>query len=536
LPPVEAPSARFILQLFLVPGILVAVLIGFIVLFFGGLGGGPRTPDDFLKGLRNPSELKRWKTAQDLAQILPRDAALRADVQFAYEVTQLLHEEMERKREELKRQREQPRPAAGESEEVPELLEYLPAVVGNFQVPVGLPLLQQLVTENADRVDEQYHRLRLRNAVLAIGMLGARVKELGPVGRYDALPLSLQELTGLLDQLNALAQQADSGDAGQQQLAAQGADDILKDLKARVERPPSGSPSPAAPVLLAELERYAGLPAGEKIAALRQALQGARTVAFLKEKAAQHLPGSPQHVWAQRAVDYLVYRELKAAAPAAGPFHEPYGVVGTLREGARAPDEMTRKFTVLALANWDEPGVEEQLRELCGDHSDIPADGFEDDNRQRGEREIRFNAALALARRGCPLTPWELVLETLDEAKLRTVYYPNPDTQAVAVDWVLKALRDLREFRQKDPQAFDRQTAVVAAVQKLTESDNVAIQVEAQKLLGGTPASAAVPVRVSREVLLIVAFGVGVLLLLAIAVIARWRRRPAPAEGPLVSP
>jgi hypothetical protein len=37
LPPVEPPSARLIAQLFLIPGLVVAVLVGVVWLFFGWL-------------------------------------------------------------------------------------------------------------------------------------------------------------------------------------------------------------------------------------------------------------------------------------------------------------------------------------------------------------------------------------------------------------------------------------------------------------------------------------------------------------------
>src|SRR5207302_7649724 len=93
-------------------------------------------------------------------------------------------------------------------------------------------------------------------------------------------------------------------------------------------------------------------------------------------------------------------------------------------------DELTRKYTILALANWDEPGADRVLRQLANDQSDLPDDAFEkseegpvnEQDRARGMREIRYNAALALARRGSPLTPWRLVLEILDESKVQRQY------------------------------------------------------------------------------------------------------------------
>src|SRR4051794_15117803 len=94
LPAVEAPNARLIVQLFLVPGILVALVIGFILLFFGGVGGGPQTPDEFLSGLNSPTGIQRWKTAQDLAQVLPRRPELRTDPKFALDMADFLQSEL----------------------------------------------------------------------------------------------------------------------------------------------------------------------------------------------------------------------------------------------------------------------------------------------------------------------------------------------------------------------------------------------------------------------------------------------------------
>ena len=55
LPPVVAPSGRFIIQLFLVPGLIVAGAV-VILLGFSWLAGGPRTPEAFLRELNVPEE------------------------------------------------------------------------------------------------------------------------------------------------------------------------------------------------------------------------------------------------------------------------------------------------------------------------------------------------------------------------------------------------------------------------------------------------------------------------------------------------
>ncbi len=52
LPPVQAPSGRFIVQLFLVPGLIVTVAV-LILLAFGWLVGGESQPDKLLERLES---------------------------------------------------------------------------------------------------------------------------------------------------------------------------------------------------------------------------------------------------------------------------------------------------------------------------------------------------------------------------------------------------------------------------------------------------------------------------------------------------
>lgn len=432
LPPVEPPSAGFILQLFVVPGVLVAIIVAVIVLFFGWVGGGPQTPEQFLQGLRSPSGMKRGKTAQDLAQVLPRSPELRGNVAFALDLADMLAEETQK-----------PPKVADPAEQGEYLLEYyLPSAVASFQAPVALPLLVQMVLDSRDRVgsDEAY-RQRIRNAVFALALLGSRVQE------FDGL--SGEQQQRILDTLDEATRAADQRRAERARLA-------LEHLRQRLRRAEADSP--------------ATLPAG---------------------------------------------------------------LVSALETAASVPDEMTRKFAVLACANWDGPETERILLQLTRGQDDIPDAGFETgdrpfrpEDRLRGMREIRHNAALALARRGSERTPWDLVLETLDEQTLAAQAYP--DNPGMAVSWVLKALKDLDALKQRRPELLAAQSDILAEVKRLAvESPHVAVRVEAQKLLDGTPEAAVVRGRTSRELLLIAGVGVSVLVLLSLAVFARWRRAAA---------
>jgi hypothetical protein len=422
LPPVEAPNVRLIIQLFFVPGLLVAVVIGFILLFFGSLGVGPQTPDEFIKGLNNASELKRWKTAQDLAQVLPRKADLRADAKFALGIAEMLERELRRP----------PPPPSAMDQDAPDLLEYLPAVSASFVAPVGVGLLAEMIDQYQDRLADAEARRRFRNAIVALGIQGAKLRE------YDRLSPEARER---LDQ----------------------------ELRAE---------------------------AGDK-------------------------PG--RAAWAKAALAALQERTERGSSKS--PLGDSLGAVAVLAKAVRAPDEMSRKYAVLALANWDVEGVEVLLRQTAADPCD-DLQYLEDNDKERARREIQVNAALALARRGSKLTPWSQVLAILDESALAKLY-PNQPPGAMA-SFQLKALADLYEFRHNHPEAFAQQAEVIAAVEKLRSNSSMAVQVAASRLLGTDVSKASDIPSVSRQLLIMAGVALGVCVFLAVAVFARWRRQPVP--------
>ena len=75
LPPVSQPSGKFIVQLFLVPGLIVCLIVC-VLLVVNWLFSGPRSPDAFLKRLDDTNPEVRWRAASDLAQVLLRDPQL----------------------------------------------------------------------------------------------------------------------------------------------------------------------------------------------------------------------------------------------------------------------------------------------------------------------------------------------------------------------------------------------------------------------------------------------------------------------------
>ena len=72
LPPVEPPSASFIMQLFMVPGLIVAAVIGVWALF-GKISTSEQDWRQQVTELRSNNEQRRWRGANGLAQMLRAD-------------------------------------------------------------------------------------------------------------------------------------------------------------------------------------------------------------------------------------------------------------------------------------------------------------------------------------------------------------------------------------------------------------------------------------------------------------------------------
>lgn len=73
LPPVQPPSAGFIVQLFVVPAVIVMVIIG-VYLLFGQLASGDADWRQLVTNVRSENAHVRWRSALDLAQVLQDDA------------------------------------------------------------------------------------------------------------------------------------------------------------------------------------------------------------------------------------------------------------------------------------------------------------------------------------------------------------------------------------------------------------------------------------------------------------------------------
>jgi hypothetical protein len=137
LPPIEPPSAGFILQLFVIPAVIVAivVLLGWLVTSLATTG--ERDPQEIVAKLRSSSQ-NRWQEAFELANALrteQRNPELKSNTQLADELGKLLNEELT---------------ATRMDDDSVKLRSFLCAALGAFHVDNGLPILLKVARDDTD--------------------------------------------------------------------------------------------------------------------------------------------------------------------------------------------------------------------------------------------------------------------------------------------------------------------------------------------------------------------------------------------------
>ena len=208
LPPVAPPSGKLMLQLFLVPGLIVAVLVA-VALAWRWLFGGPVSKADFLDKLHNDNPEVRWRAAEQLAQVLLRDDELASDGDFARQLGLMLIATRDQSRQAEKafldfqtslgkqdlneQQRKDKLDAERKKVEADRtFISFLTASLGDFMVPVGAAALKEIASEK-EGLDLKALVLRRRQAVWALANLGENLK------RFDAL--TGPEKDGVLDRM-----------------------------------------------------------------------------------------------------------------------------------------------------------------------------------------------------------------------------------------------------------------------------------------------------------------------------------------------
>ncbi len=180
LPPVEPPSAAFLVQLFLVPGIIVAIIVC-VWLSFHWLAHLGNDPQAYVRTLRRANE-GRWQAALNLANDLrgPSGSGLKSDTKMASELGSILDDEVDSGR-------------IGEQSETLRL--YLCRALGEFTVPEAAPALVRRVKETNDDATTQA-------AVEALAVLSANLENTGR---------SFREQDNVVDAVVDASRSTDSG-------------------------------------------------------------------------------------------------------------------------------------------------------------------------------------------------------------------------------------------------------------------------------------------------------------------------------------
>jgi hypothetical protein len=175
LPPVEPPSAGFIIQLFVIPAVIVAAVVALWLLIETLASGGEQNPDAIIAGLR--SGQARFQQAKELADMLrmpERYRELKDNRELAQKLGALLDEKV----------------AAGDDAEAEVTMRiFLCTALGEFHVDDGLPTLIRAAQEDPER-DVR------RRAINAIAVLAGGLAKLKPP-QY----LQSEELTAALVKL-----------------------------------------------------------------------------------------------------------------------------------------------------------------------------------------------------------------------------------------------------------------------------------------------------------------------------------------------
>jgi hypothetical protein len=158
LPPVEAPSAGFLLQLFFIPLVIVTIIVSIWGMFswLVHLGSDPR---DLVKDIRAMNDAS-WQKAYTLSDALrnPEYDWLKEDEGLARDLAGLLIEQIETGRMDENRLR---------------LRIYLARALGEFRVPVVAPALVQAATTQREEVELAVRRTAVEGLALLADNVGS---------------------------------------------------------------------------------------------------------------------------------------------------------------------------------------------------------------------------------------------------------------------------------------------------------------------------------------------------------------------------
>ena len=166
LPPVEAPSARFIVQLFVVPALIVMVIVAVWLSFSWLVRSTSVGPDKLIEGVEQGPSVARWQRANELADMLhnKRYAGLKRDRARAEHLAQILEREIDRSKD------------GNDGQEASTLRYFLTRALGEFEVADGTDVLLKAAETKRTPHDE----LVRHGAIEAIAVRAYSLQHLDP--------------------------------------------------------------------------------------------------------------------------------------------------------------------------------------------------------------------------------------------------------------------------------------------------------------------------------------------------------------------
>jgi hypothetical protein len=224
LPPVSPPSAGFIIQLFVIPGIIVLVIV-LVWLMFTWLAFMDSDPQAYIDQMKQ-NNANSWQQAYNLSEELRQNETYKTDAALASQIAAFLNELLDQPLP-------KPSPNRGKftrderSEEI-QRRGFLCKTLGEFYVADdALPVLIRAATEHEDDDD-----LRIRLAALeAIALLAENVrnKNAGDLAKHEDLMRLL--MTSSRNEDHKIALRAAMG------LAAVGSDEAIGRLEEMIDEP-----------------------------------------------------------------------------------------------------------------------------------------------------------------------------------------------------------------------------------------------------------------------------------------------------------
>jgi HEAT repeat protein len=163
LPPVEQPSARFIIQLFVVPALIVALIVSLWLAFNWLVRSTELGPEQLIQGIEQGPNVARWQRARELADMLhdKRYPEYRKSQKSAGDLARMLDRELDQ---------------AETTDDAIEFRKYLAAALGEFDVQEGTAELLKAAKTNRNASDQ-----KVRDAAIqAIAVRSYNLSKLDP--------------------------------------------------------------------------------------------------------------------------------------------------------------------------------------------------------------------------------------------------------------------------------------------------------------------------------------------------------------------